>query len=778
MTMYGANLASWDGAMAGSNTTFNNLKKATGCKYFRVVGGSWSNSHLWSDMEEINSPYGSATWKVSYDEYLYLMSPISQPGEQVPPTLQPIVNFPGCWYGQQVGEDWVTDCHGHQAAVDAAVAWVQDQSSQNVCAEYWEIGNEIGGPWEAGYFPEISGTYYGDYFADFVLGMKAVNPNIKIGAVAEPFDGPQPWGWYQGRWDHDLLVATANKGVIPDFFIIHQYPGSGSDASYNPTLLSSDIDSIGIYTSNMDMIISDTLGPQYVGQIGYYMTEWNAGGTDTYGRYSSYINAMFRAQYILEMARHNWVGSNPWIYDYDGNYQVYPVWYINPLLINYFGRDMVDATSSNSLVRAYAAEDADGNMTLFIVNNSPTAASSADINITGFLAGAGGQQWLLEPAGSLVTGGVNIQDSSDIRINGVVHPDPLTVSSLPSQSVTSGNNFTVTLPASCILLLKVPASTGDSTPPAAPTGLTASPDGINGALDWEDNTEQDLGGYNIYRSTTSGSGYAKLNSSAVPNSDYTDNTAAGGETYYYVVTAVDTSWNESDNSKEASVAVPVHAMGSILYERWVGISGTAVSDLTSNVNYPDNPSLTSYITLLEGPTNIDESYGSRIHGYLYPPATGSYTFWIAGDDNCELWLSTDGTPTNAAMIANVPGWTDSRVWTKYPSEQESSPVTMTAGQKYYIEVLHKEYTGGDNIAVAWSGPGFSQEVIDGSYLSPWLTGLYGDFNNNEFVSLDDWTIFAESWVSDNCLLTSAMDLDGDCVVDFYEFSQFAQNWMD
>ena len=183
MTLYGANLASWDGSMGGGNTTFNNLVKASGCKYFRIPGGSWSNGHLWSDIE---GPSGSQGWKVSYAEYLNLMTLISQPGEEVHPTFQPIVNFPGWWYEQCQDNNPTDDvcdwAQAHPNAVNAAAGWVQDQTARPVCAQYWEIGNEIGGPWEVGYFPEISGTYYGDYFADFYLGMKAVNPNIKIGA--------------------------------------------------------------------------------------------------------------------------------------------------------------------------------------------------------------------------------------------------------------------------------------------------------------------------------------------------------------------------------------------------------------------------------------------------------------------------------------------------------------------------------------------------------------------------------------------------------------------
>ena len=41
------------------------------------------------------------------------------------------------------------------------------------------------------------------------------------------------------------------------------------------------------------------------------------------------------------------------------------------------------------------------------------------------------------------------------------------------------------------------------------------------------------------------------------------------------------------------------------------------------------------------------------------------------------------------------------------------------GRKYYIEVIHKDNTGGDHVAVAWEGPGISQQVIDGSYLMPY-----------------------------------------------------------
>ncbi|HOL31914.1 MAG TPA: Ig-like domain-containing protein [Anaerohalosphaeraceae bacterium] len=163
-------------------------------------------------------------------------------------------------------------------------------------------------------------------------------------------------------------------------------------------------------------------------------------------------------------------------------------------------------------------------------------------------------------------------------------------------------------------------------------------------------------------------------------------------------------------------------LGGITRQVWQNIgTGVSVSDLTNNANYPDNPSFSEIISSFEAPTNWADAYGSRIHGFIVPPATGSYTFWIAGDDNCQLWLSTDKNPGNAVKIAYIegnPAWTDSRQWTKYAS-QKSSPILLTGGMPYYIMALQKEGSGGDNLAVAWEGPGISQQIINGAYLAPY-----------------------------------------------------------
>lgn len=65
-----------------------------------------------------------------------------------------------------------------------------------------------------------------------------------------------------------------------------------------------------------------------------------------------------------------------------------------------------------------------------------------------------------------------------------------------------------------------------------------------------------VSGYNIYRTTVSGSGYAKLNSGLIPSLSYTDTTVQAGITYYYVATAVDASGDESTDSNQATAIIP------------------------------------------------------------------------------------------------------------------------------------------------------------------------------------------------------------------------------
>lgn len=157
--------------------------------------------------------------------------------------------------------------------------------------------------------------------------------------------------------------------------------------------------------------------------------------------------------------------------------------------------------------------------------------------------------------------------------------------------------------------------------------------------------------------------------------------------------------------------------GALLYEWWADISGSQVDDLVSNARYPYQPSGRLLAPTFEAPSNWVEHAGARLRGFLYPPVTGQYRFWIAGDDTARLFLSTDAAPFNAKPMAAAPGWTFTHEWNRYP-EQQSGLITLHANQRYYIEALQKEATGGDNLAVAWQIPGAAPALITGEYLAP------------------------------------------------------------
>jgi hypothetical protein len=74
-------------------------------------------------------------------------------------------------------------------------------------------------------------------------------------------------------------------------------------------------------------------------------------------------------------------------------------------------------------------------------------------------------------------------------------------------------------------------------------------------LTWQASTSNVVG-YNIYRSTTKGGLYVKINAPLVTPLTYTDSSVATSTTYYYVATSVDPAGVESVHSIPASANIP------------------------------------------------------------------------------------------------------------------------------------------------------------------------------------------------------------------------------
>ena len=75
-------------------------------------------------------------------------------------------------------------------------------------------------------------------------------------------------------------------------------------------------------------------------------------------------------------------------------------------------------------------------------------------------------------------------------------------------------------------------------------------------LSWKASTSSDVIGYNVFRSTTSGGPYTKINPVVIAGTNYKDPSVAAGKTYYYVSTAVNGSEEQSVHSAQTSAAIP------------------------------------------------------------------------------------------------------------------------------------------------------------------------------------------------------------------------------
>ncbi|MFL5764265.1 MAG: PQQ-dependent sugar dehydrogenase [Bacteroidia bacterium] len=223
------------------------------------------------------------------------------------------------------------------------------------------------------------------------------------------------------------------------------------------------------------------------------------------------------------------------------------------------------------------------------------------------------------------------------------------------------------------------------------------------------------------------------------------------------------------------------ATGQIRRDYWSNFTGTTIAEIPVN----STPTGTSLINSFEGPSNFGDHYASRISGYICPPVTGDYFFWIASDNGSELWLSTNSSPANKVKIAYNPSYTMSREWTKYAS-QKSAAIHLTAGTKYYIEALHREGDQSDNLAVGWQLPnGTLERPIPGTRLAP--TGTSGGSanpvvsitspaNNTTYSNPSNITINANAGVS-GASITKVEFYSGSSLIGQDLSNPYSYTWM-
>ena len=168
---------------------------------------------------------------------------------------------------------------------------------------------------------------------------------------------------------------------------------------------------------------------------------------------------------------------------------------------------------------------------------------------------------------------------------------------------------------------------GDTTPPATPSNLSATGGNSLIALAWSANTESDLSGYNLYRSSSLNGSYTKVNSGVINTSAYDNTGLTANTTFFYKVSAVDSSGNESTHSSAVSATTnstppPTGAqvwINEIHYDNngsdtgeMVEVAGTAGTNLTgwSIVAYNGNGGASYKTTSISGTiTDAGQGFG-------------------------------------------------------------------------------------------------------------------------------------------------------------------------
>lgn len=206
--------------------------------------------------------------------------------------------------------------------------------------------------------------------------------------------------------------------------------------------------------------------------------------------------------------------------------------------------------------------------------------------------------------------------------------------------------------------------------PAAPAGLSASAGNARVNLTWT--ATSGAASYRVKRATTSGGPYTQV--AAPTSAGYNDISLTNGTTYYYVVTAVNTS-GESSNSAQASAKPAAPAV----------------------VGGCDNlPAAGVWENLTPAGTSKRRAVNGTVTAAVIVDPFDSRRIWLGtGDDNDEIWRSDNC----GATWTRVNTGAGSIVGDGYQWSMQADPVnqgTLYSVSGYGAQSLWKTTDGGVN----------------------------------------------------------------------------------
>jgi hypothetical protein len=300
--LIGTNVALWNNADVFSSPDFRAWLTDMGPGLIRMPGGSWSDIVYWNG-NGVRDAAGNVDpsrmkdgWPaVDYSAY----------GPSFCVNGDPTIRSDG-WHGNvdvKTLHEFIRSIPGSQAlvtvnagtgrALDAAewVRWANKTMGYNV--RYWEVGNELGGSWEAGHYlpdgTELTGPVFAQRYEEFARAMKAVDPTIKVGCM---------------DWLEDVLSRC---GGLVDFISVHTYP-------LRSTL--SEEEMLSVAVSDPARAVERVRGwvrrhqPAREDEIEIGVSEWNLGLVG--GPELDVFAAIWTSLFVGEMFRNGVTFANQW----------------------------------------------------------------------------------------------------------------------------------------------------------------------------------------------------------------------------------------------------------------------------------------------------------------------------------------------------------------------------------------------------------------------------------------------------------------------------------
>lgn|SRR5579862_33254 len=210
---------------------------------------------------------------------------------------------------------------------------------------------------------------------------------------------------------------------------------------------------------------------------------------------------------------------------------------------NATGATTVSSNASNSTVTVALNGTGTAQGQLII---APTAVNFGNTTVGSTVS----QTTSISASGASVTVSSANLNSNEFAVSGISLP----VTIPAGQSVPVTMTFSPQTSGTANAVLSVTSNAANNAAQnLSGTGVTPPQHSVS--LTWTD-TNSGVAGYNIYRGSVSGGPYAQINSGLAPSTSYNDTAVVGGQTYYYVATAVDGSGAESGYSNEAQGAIP------------------------------------------------------------------------------------------------------------------------------------------------------------------------------------------------------------------------------